>query len=166
MLQAGRCSPSGMGCEWFHFIFILAPHVTSPPPPPPPSHTHICTVFRSYSTFAYSALSVSGTVSATSNATITARVTNVAGPPGRETAQLYVAGALPGDPPKGLKGFAGTGLLAPGEGATLSFTLTASDASFYDTDAAAWALRPAGEYVVYVGASSVDLRLTGSVAVA
>jgi beta-glucosidase len=121
----------------------------------------------SFSQFVFSALAVSGTVSPNSNATVSVRVTNVAGPAGREVAQLYVAGqGLPGDPVRTLKGFAPTGLLAPGASADLSFTLTAQALSYFDEAAAAWAPFAPGSYSLWVGAGSRDLRLQGSVAVA
>lgn len=119
----------------------------------------------SYSTFMYFDFTVSGAVGAASNATLTVRVVNAAGPAGRETAQLYLSAALPGDPPKSLKGFAGTGLLPPGESAVLSFTLTAADCAVYSVESKAWVQRPAGAYAVFVGASSVDIRLVDSVTV-
>ena len=64
-----------------------------------------------------------------------------------------------------LKGFACTGLLAPGDSADVTFTLTADALSFYDEAAAAWAPFPPGTYALWVGAGSRDLRLQGSVAV-
>jgi len=120
----------------------------------------------SYSSFAYSGLAVAGSVSPTSNATVSVTVTNSAGPAGRDVAQLYVAGAgLPGDPVRTLKAFAPTGLLAPGGAATLAFTLTQAQLSYYDEGAAAWRPFAPGSYAIAVGAGSRDLRLTGSVEV-
>lgn len=121
----------------------------------------------SYSSFASSALAVAGSVTPTSNATVSVTVTNgAAGPAGRDVAQLYVAGAgLPGDPVRTLKGFSPTGLLAPGGSATLTFTLTQAALSYYDESSAAWAPYASGSYALAVGASSRDLRLAGSVQV-
>jgi beta-glucosidase len=120
----------------------------------------------SYSSFAYSDLAVAGSVSPTSNASVTVTVTNSAGPAGRDVAQLYVAGAgLPGDPVRTLKGFAPTGVLAPGGAATLAFTLTQAQLSYYDEGAAAWRPFAPGRYALAVGAGSRDLRLAGSVEV-
>lgn len=122
----------------------------------------------SYSTFSYSALTVAGAVSPRANATVGVRVANVAGPAGRDVAQLYVAYAAvapPGDPVRTLRGFTPTGLLAPGEAVSLSFTLTAEALRYYDEAAAAWAPFPPGDYGLWVGAGSRDLRLAGSVAV-
>jgi len=119
----------------------------------------------SYSSFEYDALVVSGAVSPTANATVTARVTNAAGPAGRDVAQLYVSGALPGDPVRTLRGFAPTGVLAPGASAQVSFALSAATLSFFDEDTFETAIFPPGRYSLWVGAGSRDLRLSGSVSV-
>ena len=79
--------------------------------------------------------------------------------------QLYVAGALPGDPPRALKAFAKTPALAPGDAAPVSFTLSATDLSWYDVTRGAFAPFPPGTYAVSVGASSRDIRLSGAVRV-
>jgi beta-glucosidase len=47
----------------------------------------------------------------------------------------------------------------------LSFTLTDRDVSEWDVQAKAWRVVP-GKFAVYVGASSQDIRLTGSLTVA
>ena len=120
----------------------------------------------SYSTFVFSGLGVAGSVSPTSNATVSVTVRNVVGPAGREVAQLYVAGpGQPGDPVRTLKGFADTGLLAPGANVVITFALALRDLRFYDAGAAAWAPYPQGSYALWVGAASDDLRLSGSVGV-
>ena len=119
----------------------------------------------SYTTFAYSSLAVAGTVSPSSNATITARIAHADGPPGVEVAQLYVAGALPGDPPRALKGFARASL-QPGESQDVEFVLCAADLVVWSAAAHAFEPFPPGSYALWVGASSRDLRLQGSVAVA
>ena len=119
----------------------------------------------SYATFVYDELAVSGAVSPTSDATVSVRVTNAAGPAGRDVAQLYVAGGLAGDPVRTLKGFASTGLLVPGASAQLSFTLSAAALSVFDEASAAWQPFAPGPYTLWVGAGSRDLRLVGSVVV-
>lgn len=118
----------------------------------------------SYSNFSYSALSVSGAVSPTASATITALITHTGGPAGGELAQLYVAG-LPGDPPKALKKWA-RAELAPGGSVNVTFVLEARDLTTWNVAAHAHVLFPAGAYDVWVGASAQDLRLSGSVRVA
>jgi hypothetical protein len=77
--------------------------------------------------------------------------------------QLYVAGAFPSDPPKALKKFEKTAPLTPGSSALVSFSLSALDLWWYDSAAGGYALYPPGDYAVYAGASSRDIRLMGSV---
>ena len=107
---------------------------------------------------------MTGSVSASSNATVSATVTNTGGYAGVEVVQLYAAG-LPGDPLRALKGFGRVNLTA-GASAPVAFTLTAADMSSWDVAAHAWKTFPAGEYAVWVASSSRDLRLQGTVSVA
>jgi beta-glucosidase len=51
--------------------------------------------------------------------------------------------------------------LGAGEGATVKYELRRRDISYWDVVEQQW-LVASGEYRVYVGASSRDLRLTGS----
>ena len=84
---------------------------------------------------------------------------------GKEVVQLYVsapAGTL-AKPESELKAFAKTALLAPGKSQTLTFTLTAADLAPYNTAAEAW-VADAGTYQIKVGASSLDIRQTASLA--
>jgi beta-glucosidase len=123
----------------------------------------------SYSTFAYSALAVAGSIApgdnSSSTCTVSFTVTNAAGPPGRETAQLYLAGPLPGDAPA-LKAFGGSGVIPSGGSVRIALTLRARDLTFYnDQGSSSWEPYKAGLYNFSIGASSVDLRLFGSVAV-
>jgi len=118
----------------------------------------------SFSAFAYSDLAVAGFVGPAAAATVTARVAHAGGPAGAELAQLYVAGALRGDPPRALKGWA-RAELAPGGAATVAFTLAARDLTVWDEAAHAHVPFPPGAYALWVGASAADLRLTGSVEV-
>ena len=98
---------------------------------------------------------------------VTANVTNTGGVEGAEVAQLYVT--LPGAggqlsdnlsiPIRQLRGFEKT-LLGVGETATVSFTLTRRDLSYWDVMAQKWLL-PQGNYTVSVGTSSRNLPLAG-----
>lgn len=118
----------------------------------------------SYTTFGYSPVKISGTAAA-GKLTATVTVTNTGAVPGREVAQLYVSapsGAL-AKPERELKGFAKTGLLAPGKSQTLAFNLTAADLASYNTTAEAW-IADAGTYQVKVGASSLNTKQTASFA--
>ena len=112
----------------------------------------------SYTTFAYRDLRLGGPTFADAM-TATVTVTNTGRVAGREVAQLYLsapagAGALE-KPERELKGFAKTGVLQPGESATLSFRLTPADLASFDPSASAW-VADAGTYAVRVGASSTD----------
>lgn len=86
---------------------------------------------------------------------------------GSEVAQLYVG--IPSDdkedeeetPVKQLRGFKRVGPLAPGEEGEADFELTRRDLSIWDVEAQQWRLRR-GEYKIWVGASSRDLRLSGT----
>ncbi|KAG7286426.1 hypothetical protein NEMBOFW57_008736 [Staphylotrichum longicolle] len=99
-------------------------------------------------------------------------VTNTGPVEGAEVAQLYVA--VPGakgeeeekeeEPVRVLRGFVKVGPLVPGQGREVVFELTRRDLSVWDVVAQQWRLRR-GEYEVWIGASSRDLRLRGSVVV-
>jgi beta-glucosidase len=114
----------------------------------------------SYTTFEYSDISVDATSSAPS-ILISFSVTNSGGVYGKEIAQLYISfPAAAGEPPFQLRDF--TSLpLAPGETTQVHFSLNERAYSIWDESAYAWATVP-GAYKVSVGASSRDLRLSGS----
>ena len=78
---------------------------------------------------------------------------------GAEVAQLYVG--IPGGPAKQLRGFEKR-FLQPGEALTVLFKLTRRDLSEWDTAAQRWHLQR-GIYSVYIGSSSKDLPLRGSI---
>ncbi|CCC09733.1 hypothetical protein SMACR_03290 [Sordaria macrospora] len=89
---------------------------------------------------------------------------------GSEVVQLYVGIPSSSDeevddegetPIRQLRGFKRVGPLAPGEQAEAEFELTRRDLSVWDVEAQQWRLRR-GEYKLWVGASSRDLRLTGA----
>lgn len=77
---------------------------------------------------------------------------------GAEVAQLYVG--IPDAPVKQLRGFEKR-FLQPGASTTVTFQLTRRDMSVWDTVAQKWRLQR-GEYKVYVGNSSRQLPLEGS----
>lgn len=127
----------------------------------------------SYTSFEYSALQVSpakGLCKSTSDndslwdvaVTVEATVTNSGDVAGEEVAQLYVA--IPNSPPKQLRGFEKVPL-NPGESATVRLELTRRDLSVWDVVSQQWAIQE-GDYTVFVGASSRDVRLKGGLVVA
>ena len=116
----------------------------------------------SYTKFAYSNLKL-GTVSFNGRLSATVTITNVGKVSGREIVQLYVSAphGILDKPSEELKGFSKTGLLQPGHAQTLTFTLDAKDLASFNTDASAW-VADAGPYVVKIGASSEDIKLSKS----
>jgi len=116
----------------------------------------------SYTSFSYSSLRLS---SATFNGSLTATVTvtNSGQVAGKEVVQLYVS-APSGNldkPAEELRAFGKTGLLKPGQSQTLTFVLTAADLASFDTPSSSW-IAAGGQYTVKVGASSADIRQSGT----
>lgn len=116
----------------------------------------------SYTNFTYSNLRLSspkfsGTI------TVTVDVKNSGTVAGKEVAELYLtAPAVKLDKPSlELKGFSKTRLLKPGESQTLSFVIDNRRLSSFDPSVSSW-IAEAGKYDVKVGASSKDIKLTGS----
>lgn len=110
----------------------------------------------SYTQFSYNDLVVDG-------GTVCVTVTNCGDRDGKEIVQLYV-----GKPdsaiyraPLELKGFKKISLRA-GESQAITFSLTKDDLAIYDTAGSAW-ITEAGEYEIYVGASSRDTRLAATI---
>lgn len=96
-------------------------------------------------------------------ATVTCTVANTGDATGAEVAQLYV-GLPDGEfdvPARQLRGFQKVPALPPGDTATVTFDLLRRDLSVWDVVAQQWRLQP-GAYNIYVGASSRDLRLNGT----
>lgn len=107
---------------------------------------------------------MSGAVSSTTTATITATIANSGAVDGAEVAQLYIGfPSAAGEPPKQLKGFQKV-YVPSGFQSTVAFTLSAKDLSWFDVTIDDFALLP-GTYTVMVGSSSRDIRLTGTVSV-
>ncbi|PLB34810.1 beta-glucosidase [Aspergillus candidus] len=93
--------------------------------------------------------------------TITAAITNAGDVDGAEVAQLYIGfpESAPETPPRQLRGF--QKLLVPaGKSDSASFELTRRDISYWDVKSQKWVV-PEGEFKVFVGSSSRDVRLDG-----
>jgi beta-glucosidase len=134
----------------------------------------------SYTNFTYADLAVSGKPTAgpatgtkgpggpsdlwETAATVTAKISNSGAVAGAEVPQLYLGyPASTNSPPKQLRGF--TKLkLAAGASGTATFKLRKRDMSVWDEKTRSWSV-PSGEFAVYVGASSRDVRLTGKIVV-
>ncbi len=114
----------------------------------------------SYTTFGYSNLTVS-TVSPSGQVQIGFDLTNTGTLAGAEVPQLYLGfPAAAGEPPRLLKGFQKITLL-PGQRQHVTFNLNWEDLANWDATARGWIVTP-GVFQVNVGASSRDIRLTGS----
>ncbi|KIX06192.1 uncharacterized protein Z518_04166 [Rhinocladiella mackenziei CBS 650.93] len=91
-------------------------------------------------------------------ATVSATITNTGSVVGDEVAQLYVE-LGDGEPPKVLRGFDRL-TIEPGASATFTAELTRRDVSVWDITVQNWV--EVGNPVIYVGASSRNLPLSGS----
>ena len=113
----------------------------------------------SYTTFGYSDLKMSPTLSPDGTVSGSLRVTNTGQVAGAEVVQLYVHDMAPkiDRAPRELKGFARVEL-GPGQSETVNFRLDARALSYCDVPGQQWKAN-AGAYEVEIGASSRDLRL-------
>ena len=93
-----------------------------------------------------------------STVTVRVKVTNTGDRAGRETVQMYVGDRKSSlsRPVKELKGFEKV-TLAPGESATVSFTVDRDDLSFFDPDRHEWVAEP-GKFDIYIAAAADDVR--------
>ncbi len=116
----------------------------------------------SFTTFEYNNLKFSSS-KFNNTLTVTVDVKNTGKTAGREVAELYLsAPAKKLDKPAiELKGFAKTRLLNPGETQTLTFTIVPHHLASFNTASSSW-IAEAGTYTVQVGASSDDLKQTGT----
>ncbi|KAF9499862.1 glycoside hydrolase family 3 protein [Pleurotus eryngii] len=132
----------------------------------------------SYTTFAYASLSISGSIG-TGTAptrpgssldpwlhekviTVTFSLTNSGSVAGHEIPQLYIT--LPASAqsaPLSLKGFDSV-FLAPNQSKTVTIQLSRFDLSIWNVASQRWQI-PSGSIGVSVGASSRDIRLTGTI---
>ena len=91
-------------------------------------------------------------------------VKNTGSRAGAEIAQIYLGlPASAGEPPKRLVGWEKV-QLNPGEMRSVRVTVDPEMMSIFNVDKDAWELVP-GDYHVYVGGSSRDLPITGTLAV-
>ncbi|KAI2641313.1 glycoside hydrolase family 3 protein [Xylaria nigripes] len=135
----------------------------------------------SYTNFTYSDLTITGAPTSgpatgdiipggradlwESVATVTVTVSNTGSVTGAEVAQLYVGfPASTNSPPKQLRGFDKLSLKAGADGSA-EFKLLRRDLSVWDTVSQNWVI-PSGDYTIYVGSSSRDIRETGTITVA
>jgi beta-glucosidase len=98
-------------------------------------------------------------------ATVTCTITNSGPVTGSEVAQLYITlpSGSPASPPKQLRGFVKLPLAA-GSSGNATFDLRQKDLSYWDAKIQNWIV-PSGSFGVSIGASSRDVRLTGTLQV-
>jgi beta-glucosidase len=94
-------------------------------------------------------------------AVVTADVTNTGDIEAAEVSQLYLGIPGEGQPPRQLRGF-DKAVIRPGETRTFEFELRRRDLSVWDVAAQQWRLLTGSEYGVFVGASSRQLDLNGT----
>lgn len=120
----------------------------------------------SYTTFEYSDFVLSAdSVAPDGSVTVSARITNTGAVAGTEIAQLYLRDEFASRmrPVKELAGFVRVDM-QPGESRTVRFTVAASQTAFYVGEKN-WLVEK-GEIGVQLGASSEDIRLSGSFRIA
>jgi beta-glucosidase len=118
----------------------------------------------SYTSFAFSHLTVSPVLVPGGHVTVGVDVTNTGTRSGAEVVQLYVSDpAAAGEPPRQLKGFDKVNL-APGQTTHVTFRLDERAFSVWDSPAQQWTTVD-GRYRIAVGNSSRSLPLTGTVIV-
>ena len=119
----------------------------------------------SYTHFTYSDLKMSA-ATMKGSVKVTVTVTNTGNVAGKEVVQLYTSapGKKMDKPAEELRAFGKTGLLEPGKSQSVSWVLTPADLASFDTPSTSW-VTESGKYIVKVGASSADIRLSGSLEV-
>ncbi len=118
----------------------------------------------SYSAFAYSHLEVSKEeIAPDDSVTVSFVVNNTGKRAGTEVAQLYVeaVGSAVPRPPKELKGFQRIAL-NPGEEKTVAITLGRRAFAYWSTERKSWVVEK-GRYVIHVGSSSADVKLSKTI---
>jgi beta-glucosidase len=118
----------------------------------------------SYTSFTYSDLKLSTlSMADTDELTVSFTVTNTGKVAGAEIAQLYVKApaSVLFKAEKELKGFAKV-FLGPQESKTASITLNSRAFAYYNTNIHDWHVE-SGRYIIALGASSRDIRLTAEV---
>jgi beta-glucosidase len=119
----------------------------------------------SYTSFAFSDLSVPAASDTGDSVTVGFDVANVGDRPGAEVAQLYVGdpSARVPRPVKELKGYSKV-RLQPGETARVTLTLDRRSFAYFDVQAHAWRIDP-GRFVIFVGDASDHTPLSADLTI-
>lgn len=113
----------------------------------------------SYTTFEYSNLKVKTTPNKGVLVSASVSVRNTGKMDGAEIVQAYIGFPEGTDePPKVLRGFEKVPL-KKGQAKTVDFEFTKTELSIWDTVKQEWVI-PSGEFTLYIGASSRDIRET------
>jgi len=113
----------------------------------------------SYTQFTYGKATISAkAMQANETLTVSIPVRNTGARAGKEIVQLYIGDVKSSlvRPVKELKAFRKIAL-APGEEQIVSFTVSEEDLKFFDDTKHEW-IAEAGKFIVYIGASSTDIR--------
>lgn len=113
----------------------------------------------SYTSFEYATPELSATdVACGDSLKVSVAVRNVGPREGKETVQLYIGDDISSlsRPLKELKGFEKIAL-QPGEEKIVSFTIKPEHLSYYDDAQGRWVAEP-GDFTIYIGSSSADIR--------
>jgi beta-glucosidase len=120
-----------------------------------------------YTDWGYESISCPDGLAACRDLELSVTITNTGTRPGKEVVQAYLAApdwrTRAGRPVQVLAAFA-TARAAPGETVRVHLTIPARLFSRYSEELAAW-ISPEGEYIVHIGRSSRDLRLSAAVQV-
>ncbi|ORY61068.1 hypothetical protein BCR35DRAFT_295600 [Leucosporidium creatinivorum] len=112
----------------------------------------------SYTSFSYNTPTLTGRPNHPETLTICLTITNTGSIAGREAVQLYLTSPDPSMPVQELKGFAKTGMLAPGQSEEVKIEIDGVKAfRRWDVEEGEWVVLP-GEYELRVAASSRDVR--------
>lgn len=103
---------------------------------------------------------ISSQLAAEAFVTVSFVVENTGKRPGNDIPQLYVTyPTSANEPPIQLRNFKKTSELSPGTSQRVVFSLSPRDLSIWDETIHSWTL-PKGTFVLHVGSSSQDLRLS------
>ncbi|KAG0759374.1 hypothetical protein G6F57_009117 [Rhizopus arrhizus] len=117
----------------------------------------------SYTNFTYSDLKLKAEKGHNTKAKVTASVAvkNSGSLDGAEVVQAYLSfPESAGEPPKLLRGFEKV-LIKKGKKTTVNFTLGSTELRIWDTKSSSWVI-PSGQFTLHIGASSRDIRQSGS----